>query len=59
MWRERGKEVFALIPLNLDDYLFGGQWQSGLATEVKARLAANFSGWEHDNKRFEEQFSDS
>jgi uncharacterized protein YjbI with pentapeptide repeats len=56
LWRQRGKEVLSLIPLNLDDYLFSGQWQSGLATEVKARLAANFGGWEHDNKRFEEQF---
>ena len=46
----------ALIPLNLDDYLFSGAWQSGLATEVKNRLAANFIGWENDDKRFEEQF---
>jgi uncharacterized protein YjbI with pentapeptide repeats len=54
--RERGKEVLVLIPLNLDNYLFEGNWQSGLATEVKARLAANFTGWEHDNNRFDEQF---
>lgn len=56
LWRERGKEVLALIPLSLDDYLFSGHWKSGLATEVKARLAAHFNGWEHDNKKFEEQF---
>jgi hypothetical protein len=56
LWREREQEVLALIPLNLDDYLFSGKWQSGLATEVKARLAANFCGWEYDNKKFEEQF---
>ena len=55
-WREREKEVLALIPLNLDNYLFSGNWQSGLATEVKSRLAANFIGWENNNKRFEEQF---
>lgn len=55
LWRERKKEVLKLIPLNLDDYLFGGQWQSGLASEVKARMAASFSGWEHDNKTFEQQ----
>lgn len=53
LWRQRGKEVLALIPLNLDDYLF--KWQSGLATEVKARLAANFGGWEQDNEKFEHQ----
>ena len=56
LWHERGKEVRSLIRLNLDDYLFNGQWQSGLATEVKSRLAANFSGWEHDNGKFDEQF---
>jgi uncharacterized protein YjbI with pentapeptide repeats len=56
LWKQRGKEVLALIPLNLDDYLFSGAWQSGLATEVKARLAAHFGGWEQDNKKFDEQF---
>ena len=56
LWRERQKEVLALIPLNLDDYLFSGAWQSGLATEVKNRVAANFIGWENDDKKFEEQF---
>jgi hypothetical protein len=56
LWKDRKKEVLALIPLNLDDYLFGGEWQSGLATEVKARLAANFSGWERVNRNFENQF---
>ncbi len=55
LWRERGKEILALIPLNLDDYLFS-QWQSGLATEVKARLAADFGGWERNSKLFENQF---
>lgn len=56
LWRERQKEVLALIPLNLDDYLFSDKWRSGLATEVKARMAADFGGWEQDNKKFEEQF---
>jgi len=56
LWRERKKEVLSLIPLNLDEYLFSGEWQSGLATEVKARMAANFGGWEQDNKKFERQF---
>jgi hypothetical protein len=55
LWKERGKEVLALIPLNLDNYLLS-QWQSGLSTEVKARLAADFSGWESNNEKFEEQF---
>jgi len=50
----RGKKVLALIPLNLDGSLF--KWDDGKADEIKRRLAADFKGWDSDNKKFEEQF---
>jgi uncharacterized protein YjbI with pentapeptide repeats len=53
--KTRGEKVLALIPLNLDGYLLT-DWKSGLCTEVKRRLAADFTGWDTDNAKFEAQF---
>jgi hypothetical protein len=54
LMQERGAKVLALIPLNLDGFLF--KWTSGKAEEVKARLAADFTGWKRSHAKFERAF---
>jgi hypothetical protein len=54
LMKERGAQVLALIPLNLDGSLL--KWASGKADEVKARLAADFTGWKRSHTKFERAF---
>ncbi len=51
--RREGRDI--IIPLNLDGYLLDG-WESGQASTIRSRLAADFNGWEHANAKFDEQF---
>jgi hypothetical protein len=53
--QERGKKVLALIPLNLDSFLFSADYQSGKKTEITSRVAANFVGWEKDHALFDHE----
>ena len=53
--KERGKKVLALIPLNLDGFLFSPDYQSGKKAEITSRVAANFVGWEKDPALFDRE----
>jgi hypothetical protein len=53
--KERGKKVLALIPLNLDGFLFSADYQSGKKAEITSRVAANFVGWEKDHVLFDRE----
>jgi len=52
LMKERGKKVLALIPLNLDGFLFAADYQSGKKAEIKSRVAANFLDWGKDRSLF-------
>ncbi len=54
---ERKHKVLSLIPLDLDGYLFSDQWSSGKQRQVRSRLAADFTGWQHDHTQFEQAFA--
>ena len=51
---ERRHKVLVLIPLNLDGFLFSGDWENGKSEQVKSRLAADFTDSQSDVK-FAEQ----
>ncbi|MDQ3706658.1 MAG: hypothetical protein M3437_15855 [Chloroflexota bacterium] len=53
--KEQGKEVLALIPLNLDGYMFNENWNSGWKGQITSRLAPDFTGWKRSHKKFEQQ----
>ncbi|MAG37486.1 MAG: hypothetical protein CL878_14720 [Dehalococcoidia bacterium] len=56
LMKEGGRKVLALIPLDLDGYIFDG-WTSGKQRQVKSRLVADFQGWDTNNAKFEAQLA--
>jgi hypothetical protein len=55
LWKERKKEVLALIPLNLDGFMFHATWTDWKQEHLTSRLAADFTGWKNDDDKFNAQ----
>lgn len=55
--RDRGRKVLVLVPLDLDGFVFGDEWQSGKAAEVRSRMVGNFKSWSSDAEAFEVELS--
>jgi hypothetical protein len=54
--KERGETVLAIVPLDLDGYIFSEEWRRDWKYQhVNSRLAANFTGWEKDKAEFDGQ----
>jgi hypothetical protein len=53
LMKSRGQKVLALIPIDLDGYLF--KWRNGKADEVRRRYAADFTKWRRDEDAFDRE----
>lgn len=49
-----GKEVRLLYPVNLDGFMFSGDWKHKREKQL-AKLTADFVGWRRNNEKFDEQ----
>jgi uncharacterized protein YjbI with pentapeptide repeats len=54
--RERGHKVQAVIPLDLDGFLFSDTWDSGKRDEIRSRMVGDFKAWKTDPAKFEDEF---
>jgi hypothetical protein len=53
--KERGRDMLAIIPLDLDGHMFNPQWQDWKKDIVTSRQALNFSDWRNDDDKFNHQ----
>jgi hypothetical protein len=51
-WKER---ILVMIPLDLDGFLHT-DWKDPKASILRARLSANFTGWDANEEKFHDQF---
>ncbi len=52
LYKERGKPVLSIIPLNLDGFMFNPDWHDHKKETLTGRVAADFTGWKSDDDKF-------
>jgi TIR domain len=50
--KEGNNQVCVLIPLDLDGFIFSDEWKSAMASRIRGRVVADFTGWQSDEIRF-------
>ena len=55
--KERGGKVKCLIPLDIDGYIFTAECRNAKKDELLSRIAADFTGWNEDEKKFEKELN--
>jgi hypothetical protein len=55
IYKERGHQVLVIIPLNIDNSMFDPVWNDWKKQHLTDRMAADFTEWEKDCAKFEEQ----
>jgi len=55
--KERSKKIKCLIPLDLDGYIFADGCRIAKKDEILSRIAADFTGWNKDEKKFEKELN--
>ncbi len=53
--KEQSREIRVLFPINLDGFMFSGDWKFKKEKQVANRLTADFTGWRRNATKFDEE----
>ena len=55
--QQAGRDSNVLWPLNLDGYMFSGNWEHTHEREIAGRVLADFTGWRRNKTKFLEELT--
>ena len=53
--QKTGKDIETLLPLNLDGFMFSGDWKNPNEKKISSRSAADFVGWRRNKTKLDEE----